>query len=1152
MHVSELHLRNFKSFKSVDILLPTGFAAIVGPNGSGKSNTIDSIAFVFGENSLKSMRVKKTSDLVGNWGSLAEVTAILKDDKSGERHELKRMIRKAGDTKYVFDGKRVKKYVLDEFLSKHRLVTSNIIKQGEVQRIVEMNSKDRRMLVDQVANISEYEQKKKEALNELDKVDNKLKDASTILGEREGYLKELAQEKEDAEKYTELKKKLDIAKASALYIDIKSTSHEFEKLVEVMIDIQNKLNNVNNEINNIAGKLSAKNKERQEAHDQIMARSEGRQLILQREIEELTSAIERAKAIIEEKKSFIKRSEERERELKSEKIKADDEVKGVNRLIKTAEEDLKAAEKIMLEEKEKLDAILKASDKFSSEFFQARKDLEDANNEMLTCKEKLNNLQSEVSKHHEIKKLKEEELDRLKAGNFIDYSDKLKSAELRIKEYGAKVNELDAKIAGTFSKERKLNSDISQLETSLMEAKTKVVEITTRLKTSRDADVSRAVAAVMDKKDNKKIFGSLEELCHFEDEYSLAVQVALGGRAKYLVVDTAQTASNLITELKNGRLGRASFIPLDKIKPTILNTELDKLSKVKGALGFVQDYVEFEPTFKNAFSYAFGGTILFQSLDDAKPHIGKARIVTLDGQLAEASGLMTGGSQAAQFSLAREKQALEKWEEKQTSLQSAKDSALSDLYSLRDEINLIRKEKAENEVQLKAAQIELASIQSQQNAADAQQSNLSGAVNKLKSEIRESQTFIDSSDQMRSDFIRKLSELNIKSLELKSKIDVEKEKNLGMSIKEKERRVSDLKIQFSEYQSQLNSLTSQKNTYEKAANQLAKQLADFESDLKEAHDAINNNDKTIKDSRTALHERQEEQRKISSAMKDLYDKRDAIEKDIQALANSKGKFEFERDKLDKEINSYNVKRAVSETNLTNLKTEYAAYEFIEIPDRDALTHEQKPQFIAIVKQINDDINSLGNVNLKAIELYAIRLQEFQEQQQRVTQLAQEKESVIALINEIEGKKINTFMKTFVHINDNFKTLFSHIFNGKGELFLENNENPFEGGLTIRAQLENKDIKYLELMSGGEKSLIALMFIFAIQSFNPASVYILDEADAALDQENSRKLSKLIRQLSSDSQFIVISHNQNVFREAQTLVGVAMTEKGSQLVDVKLA
>jgi len=1151
MFIEQILLKNFKSFKQADVRLDKGFNALVGPNGSGKTNICDSVLFAFGETSLKSMRVKKTADLIFGSSNVAEVTILLSDGK-GEKHEIKRFVRKDGDTKYMLNGKRVKKYVLEEFLSKQRLFTHNVIRQGEVQRIVEVNSKDRRLFIDSVANVSEYEAKKKEALSELGQVDEKLKSAAVILSEREGYVGELEQEKKDAEKYLELKKELDIAKASLLYVDIAANAAEFETIVRSMFEYNQKLGEIRKRIDDFTKQLTEKNTARQKAHEEILNRSQGKQLVLQKEIDELSVSIERSGAIIEEKNAFLKLEEAKVSSIKVEKVKADDEMRGYSTQITELQKEAASTSGILEKEQGELNKLLKESDAFTADFHLARQFLENANAEMLSCKEQLSSVQAEAGKFVEIKKLKLAELERLKGGSGFEdiltnkklLRDKLVNASKAAEAVERNLNEL-------YGREKRLNKELADVEESLLSIRTKVAGFDSRLRTLRETDQSRAVAFTLELKD-KGVYGTVESLCSYSDEYALAVQASLGPRANYLVVDSSRTAAKVIEELKRSKSGRAAFIPLDKIRAGSRSGEDEKLAKSKGCLGFLIDFVDFEKPYAKAFDYIFGSTLVFTSLKEAELLVGKARIATLDGQLAEASGVMLGGSAVQKLNVARDRKLLDDLKDQEKSLQVSKDSVMNELYSTRDAMTLKRKEKAKEELELKTVEIELASITAREEALMQKKANIGSAIKQLETEADQCDEEVRKADEERSNLIRKLSDLNVRALEAKQKIDVEKDKNFGFTIRERERKISDLKIALSEVTNQISSLQSQRNAYEKQSNLLQKQLDDLNNELASAEKAVKEHHHTVKTNAVTLKTKQDEQRKLSSALKELYDQRDAIETEIQRIGTEKGKLEFERDKLDREVNSRNVSKAIVETKLANLKAEFAPFEAIEIPNKETLTESAKPTILANSRQLQSDIDSLGGVNLKAIELYSVKFNELQEQRSRVGQLASEKDAVLNLINEIEGKKIMTFMAAFNVVNTNFKSLFKQVFKGNGELFLENAENPFLGGLTIKAQLDNKEVKYLELMSGGEKSLIALMFLFAIQTYNPSSVYILDEADAALDQENSRKLALLLRQLARDSQFLVVSHNQNVYKESDCLIGVAMSSQGSALVEVKLS
>ncbi len=1150
MFVEQILLKNFKSFKQNELRFDKGFNALVGPNGSGKSNVTDSLLFAFGESSLKSMRVKKTADLIFGNANVAEVTIILSDGNDA-KHEVRRFVRRDGETKYLLDGKRVKKYVLEEFLSRQRLFTHNVIKQGEVQRIVEINSKDRRQLIDAVANVSEYEAKKKEALAELAQVDEKLKSAATILSEREGYISELEQEKRDAEKYLELKKELDIAKASLLCIDISTHAVEFESLVSAMSEYNAKLGEIKRKIDDYSAQLTQRNIERQKIHEEILKRSQGKQLVIQQEIDELNATVERSSAIIEEKKGFVTMEEGKLNSLKIEEVKADDEVRGYASRINEMGKDAASVEEVLKKEQAMLDKILKESDAFTSDFHKAREFLERANTDTLAYKERLSTVQAEAGKFVEIKKLKLAELDRLKGGSGLqELSTNKASLKEKLKTASRETDAIERTINELYVKEKKLNVELADVEETLLSIRTKVAAFDSRLKTLKESDQSRAVAYALSLKD-KGVHGTVEELCAYNDEHALAVQACLGQRANYLVVDSTRTAAKVIEALKTNKAGRAAFIPLDKVRASTRNAEEEKLAKTKGCKGFLIDFVQFEKSHAKAFEYVFGSTLVFASLKEAESLIGKVRLVTLDGQLAEASGVMLGGSASQKLNTARDRKLLDELREKEKALQASKDSFLSQLYSARDDITAKRKEKAKAELELKAVEIELASITAREEALLQKKSDITGAISQLEREVGDCEKEIENADEERAELIRKLSDLNVKALEAKQKIDLEKDKNFGFTIREREKKVSDLKIALSNLTNQLSSLQSQRSVYEKQVALLDKQLGELNSEMNVAETAMKQHASTIKKSLTFLKEKHDEQRKLSSALKELYDKRDAIENELQRIGTEKGKLEFERDKIDREVNSRNVRKAVVETMLANLKAEFAPFGGIEIPHASALTEAIKPELVARSRELQVDLDSLGGVNLKAIELYAVKLNELQEQRRRVDQLRSEKDAVLKLIDEIEGKKIMTFMAAFNVVNQNFKSLFKQVFKGNGELFLENSENPFLGGLTIKVQFENKEVKYLELMSGGEKSLVAMMFLFAIQTYNPSSVYILDEADAALDQENSRKLAELLKKLSVDSQFLVVSHNQAVYKEADCLAGVAMTEHGSAIVEVKL-
>ncbi|MEK6954274.1 MAG: AAA family ATPase [Candidatus Micrarchaeota archaeon] len=1147
MFVESVELRNFKSFKDARIHLVKGFNGVIGPNGSGKSNIVDAILFALGESRIRALRAKKTIDLIHTHSKIAEVNLSLSDGK-GEKVVVSRAIRSDGKIRYRMNGRHVHKYVIEDFLRSHGISTYNIIQQGQVQQIVEMNSRDRRTLVDNIANVLEYEEKKKESLFELGKVDDRLKEASVILGERDGLLEQLKKDKADADRYLHLVHELDAYKATLLSIDLKAVEIEFENAINSMVDLNSKNEQIVAEMNKLDDQVKELQAKKDEVHRKISERSEGKQLVLEKEIENFRGEIERNRAQIDEKKSLLKKNDEKIAAMQLEKMRAHDEVKGTLSKITEIKSEIKAIDEILKEEQRKVDAVTKESNKFSQDFFKSKKGYDDAQAQMLKIKEELNAIQAKSGSLVEISHLKENEMKRLRQGGREDYSEKRKLAEEAKKKHQSELSGISKSLDDLFNSEKALNKQIAESEKELLTAKIKSTEIMTRLQHSKEAEISRGVQFVLEQKATiGGIHGTVEELIEYDAKYALPIQVAVGGRLNYVVVDGVKVAEKLIDSLKARKLGRVSFIPLDKIKPFELNKDELSLDKEKGALGFLLNLVQFDKQYQKAMKYVLGNTLLAKSLRESELLIGKSRLVTMDGELVEQAGLVTGGSFQERVNFQKMKEQLEGYEKQVQQLKLGKEALLGELYSSQEKMGIERKKKAEFEVKIRAIELEIQNYDKLERDYDEKTKNVRDALKALQDEIEDSQKQIEKFDEDKSALVRKLSELNILSLELKSKIDVEKEQNFGIALKEKEKRLADLKFQMSDYQNRLDSQNTQYAAYEREWKNLEKMENDFKEEIKTAKAEIAKSDQVIKDSAKLVNAKNEELKLVSGALKDLIEERERLDSSVYKISTQKGKWEFEREKIVGEKQKRDVARAVSETNLTNLKTEFSKYGQVEL-----LNISDKAELMFKIKASEEEITSIGTVNLKAIDEYEIRAKDLDEQKLKVRQLANEKQAILDMIKAIEGKKIATFMGAYHSVNQNFMALFSQIFKGKGTLFLENEANPLEGGLTIKAQIENKEVKYLELMSGGEKSLIAILFLFAIQSYNPSSLYILDEADAALDMENSRKLALLVKEIGKSSQILCVTHNQMTYKNADCLIGVSMIKGSSQLVEVELA
>ncbi|MEM4254959.1 MAG: AAA family ATPase [Candidatus Norongarragalinales archaeon] len=1144
MFVSKIQLQNFKSFKKGEVTLQQGFNAIVGPNGSGKTNIVDSLLFSFGEGKLKAMRVKKIRDLIFENAGVAESTVILSD--GSKERVIKRALRKDGKIKYSLDGKRVKKYVLEEFLAQNQIALHNVIKQGEVQRIVEMNSKDRRGMIDFIAGVSEYEEKKKEALGELEKVLSKVSEEKAIIAEKEGYLSELAEDKKNAEKFVALDSTLKRARATVLHLELGGLEREFESLINSVLELDNKIRALSDEVKGLEDRIAETNRKKDEINKKIIEKSEGREGEIQRQIDLLQNEIDNSKKIIDQGKEELKGKDRALQEASLEKRKAEDSLAYAKKELLELEAELASTQKILSEKQAEYDALVSKSEEFSQQFHNARAQMGALEQELLQVKDRLNQLQSEVSTSEAILRLKQDELERLQSGRGEDRSGQKEVLEEHVGNLQKELSKLDAQLKELAVDEQKFLNALENLDGDILKCKERISVADARL---RAAGSSKAVEIVEKlRSEMKGVYGTVQQLIDYDQAYALPVSIALGNRMHYAVVDSVKTAGKAIDLLKKNNWGRVSFIPLDKIRPSPLSADEAKLKGEKGAVDFLINIVKYDGEFEKAVKYVCGNTLVMQDFDCAEKLVGKAKLVTLDGELIEQSGLVTGGKTKEEINPFAEAKELKKWEDRLDIVKAEKEQYAQRLSQARGELGDLRKRKAELEVEKTKAGLELRNILELERAWEEKNQNVLRATAQLKQEISGLKRSIDGKSQERNDLVRRISDLNSKYLQAKEAVDSEKEAQLGNLVREKEKRLSDLRVQVADFSSQIAGKKTAVSSLEKQFEVLAKRERELESESRLLREEMDSADERIKNANAELRVKVEEQKRISSAIRDLIEAREFLEKQSSEFGEMKGKLQMElevRVKPKREETGY--KRAGVEARLTDLKAQYSAFEGVE------LLQGEKPDLLVKVKELEAEITALGPINMRSIDAFEEKTREFAQHKERLQQLENERQAVLVLINEIEVRKKGTFMASFERVNENFGKLFKHIFSGEGVLILENPDNPFDGGLTMQVKLENKEIKYLELMSGGEKSLLALLFIFAMQGVSASSVYILDEADAALDEENSMKLSQLLKALSDKTQFIVVTHNEAVYRNADCLVGVAMAgREGSKLVEVKLS
>jgi len=1103
--IQKLKLYGFKSFpKATEIVFPKGYSCVIGSNGSGKSNIMDAFCFVFGKGSAKGMRAEKSANLIYNGGKLgkpmkdAEVS-IWFDNKNKafplpeKQIKVSRIVKQNGQSVYKINDKTKNRQDVVELLNSARIDPDghNIILQGDIVKFMEMRQEQRREVMEEVSGISVYEDKKQKALSNLEKVDEKLKEADIILTERRVHLRELKKDRDQALRYREIEGDIKSNKATYVHLQIKNklaSKEDIEKKIKEQEDIINKIQ-IN--IDNYKKTINEKKEEIKSINAEIEKRGEKEQLKLHREVEELKTSLLRKESRSDVCSNEIKRTSLRKDELRKESLELDNKIKDLKKTIELyqkSKKDLEAEEQ----------KILKDIGSFKQK--HNIKDIDDV-------RDKIDNLNSQKNELLRERDRIEFELNKFSNSDFKDV-DKLKQ------EFKSATLELN----NCLKNDDKYIVELSRLRKSLVNkneelAKLNIQDVSQKQLTFDSIAIKRIIDSGI-----KGVHNIVSELGKVSNKYSLALEVAAGPRLKSIVVDDDQVAQKCINYLKEKKLGVCTFLPLNKIK----GNQVKKVDKSQGIHGLAIDLVKFDSKYNDVFSYVFGSTVVVEDINTArKIGIGNTRMVTLEGDLIESSGAMVGGHRKRSGysfkeinfddkigKLESEVSQLKKSVNDYENLKIENDNKTYDLKKRKGDLEgqLIKFEKLfDKTVNKTELDSKLNQVKNKLNNAEKE---IESSTKILQSSKKESTEGIDLMDDKRSKTREKIMELdsNIKnfSMQISSMLIPEKEKILSI-------------------------------------------IRNHDKEVHEFNEELENLKKDMKNIGSELKDKEKLEKEFYNEFKSMFGKRNKIQEFIQSKETGLVKEEERIRGVQQRINTINLDRAKVTAESEALEKEYEPFRNEKLKrnvNYDELRYE--------IQRLEKEFDRFGNVNLRALEIYEELEKGFEKLTEKYDKLKIEKEDVLSLMAEIDGKKKDLFMKTFNAVNkkfiDNFMSLSDK---GQAYMDLEDKENPLEHGIDIKVKLPGNRFMDIKSLSGGEKTMATLAFIFSIQEFQPASFYLMDEVDASLDKHNSMKLSKLIKQYSNKAQYIVISHNDQIITEADQVYGVSMQQGISKIVSLKL-
>ena len=1179
MYLKRLEMQGFKSFADKTILeFKPGITTVIGPNGSGKSNISDSIRWVLGEQSMKSLRGAKSEDIIfagtQNRKSLgfAEASIVI-DNQDGklpiEYNEVTvtRKIYRSGETGYFINKvpcrlKDILELFMDTGIGKDGY---SIIGQGKIDEILSNKSEDRRHIFEEAAGIVKYRTRKVESEKKLEQTKLNLLRINDILSEIEGQLEPLKLQSEKARRFLSLREELKSIVVGLFVFNINSYKEKLEQIVKDLeilnsqeVDENKKLEDIQNskevvktrideliqEIENMQN-IGFESKTKIEQINSQISISNERILNNNINIERLESEIEELKQRIEDfsqekenklykKENLSKNKEKFEKELKE---KEEELAKISAKLSKKGLEIEEKKKKVEEDTDARYERISEIST-YEANYENLDKTKKSVNLELQTT---ISELDSNRIRKQEISKgFLEIDNTRNKAlKNLTQVREKNQNAINVIKEYEDKINKLTADFRMKDSRCKFLTETEKEKDGYIKSVK------------------SLLLACEKDAVLNSGVDGVLASLISVDKKYETAIEVCLGQAMQNIVTNTETDAKRLIEYLRKNNLGRASFLPISSVH----GKKIDKVKKINGIVGIASDLISYNKKYEGIILNLLGRTVIVENMDNAialaKTNNYTFRIVTLEGDVINPSGAISGGSvQQKTVNILGRSREIEELKQKidEINLEIKKVTKEKEKYS--ESATDTIEEAARLEKELQTIEISYATKKQDLELLEGQISNLEEKVAKLRKQLENIETEKKNIEAAKEGTKQVIANLEKEITELNEEITkfAELNKDDQTYINNLNTDITDLKISVSSFdesgisidemlerigqdiENANNNIENKLQEIEKTKQETIKTQEDilnFGKEIDKIKSEVSNSSETIENLKQEKQEKSNQLEKLETKIEEQYQTLNSLKEQIVKIESKKAKQEQDVDDL--------INKLWQEYEITpNNASEYKKPDNVQVAQRKT-------------NELRREIADLGSINIDSIEDYKKMQERYDFMNEQRFDLEESISKLRNVISEMTTTMQKQFAEKFKQINKNFNEVFCELFGGgKAELILENEADILECGIDIRVQPPGKKLQNMMLLSGGEKALTAIAILFAILKINPAPFCILDEIEAALDDVNVNRYATYLKKFSKDTQFLVITHRKGTMEIADTVYGVTMEEKGiSKLLSMKL-
>lgn len=1178
MRLKSLEIQGFKTFPDkTKLSFEQGITSVVGPNGSGKSNISDAIRWVLGEQSPKSLRCSKMEDVVFNGTDkrkkqgYAEVTLNIDNsdrflDFNGDEIAVTRRYYRSGESEYLINKAAVRLKDINELFMDTGLGRDgySIIGQGKIDSIVSSKGEDRREIFEEAAGISRYRYRKIEAERKLKSTEENLLRLRDIVTELEGRVEPLKKQSEKAQKfltYSEEKRGLEIA----LWLLTLDKSQENLKLQDEKISIVRSqyedavkaLENVEQETEDIYqknGELSSKIEQLRTESNQIES-----------EIAQKNSQISVAENDILHNNENIER-------LKNEISQADRNAGELEKSIAEKQEQIDILDKQVIEKQkhynevsEKLNIINLDSSKSGDKLQELTSKLSvltsqsaDARVIDMTSESSINELTSRIAALNNSNSERKSQVEDL-SQMLSDYHRDIETAQNEITSFKNSIDGLELKLSSKEKKRNELKAESDKLALDVREHQRKI-SFLENLERNLEG-FSKSVKIIVNASKNGKlhgICGPVSRVISVPPKYGVAIETALGAAMQNIVVNSDEDAKQAIRYLKSTDGGRATFLPLNTIKPRELRE--NGLEDCYGFVGVASQLCTCDAKYNDILSSLLGRIVVADDLNSAtsiaKKYFYKFKVVTLDGQVVNAGGSLTGGSLNRNTGLLSRASEIKQLKAQTEDLLKLAKSAENQSEEISREFSAIEAELLGIRADLSNKQQDFVRLQAECRACENELENSKKLLTGSASEVEECQKKIEILKKSREQARERLSELNIKIAQAEQHVnDVTGSRaELTKSREELSSLLQNIRLEIVTAQKDIDVLNSEivyaRNTgtnNDERKSELFNQIHSVESVINEISGRI----ESYKNDVTSL---ENTRSSVADRINSLTQQKDLLEKRSIEMRESERNKTNERETSGREL-------ARLEERKLNIQKEYdniisKLWEEYELTKREAeqtaIEIEDAPKAQRRLNELKKSIKNLGSVNVSAIEEYKEVSERYQFMSAQVNDVEKSKKEITSLITNLTKQMKEVFVESFDQINKNFTYTFKELFGGgTASLSLSDPENILTSGIDILVHPPGKIVVHLDALSGGEKALVAIALYFSIMKVRPAPFCVMDEIEAALDDVNVYRFASYLRRMTEKTQFILITHRRGTMEEADVLYGVTMQDEGiSKLLELR--